>query len=290
VDERDLSNPAAEITLFQQVRQIENVTALHGDGWAFSQPELWSASAHGVVATAMVSAPTIGEAIDVLRAYGHVRAPFFHIARKERGGTVHLEYELTVALDEPQWRPMIEIAMMAVRSLVQASLGRTPDEMVFSFAAPKPSYDAKVRAALGAHVRYDAKITRVELPKAWMDIPSTGADSALHRHALGELQTALARLNDPVDLRAQVERLLQTMPDGRLGANDVARTLGVSRRTLARRLMDAGTQFRDLLDDEMKSRAQKLLAAKTFSRDAIAERLGYRDPTSFSRACRRWFG
>ncbi|HVU22044.1 MAG TPA: helix-turn-helix domain-containing protein, partial [Rhizomicrobium sp.] len=114
--------------------------------------------------------------------------------------------------------------------------------------------------------------------------------SALHRHALGELQTALARLDDPMDLRAQVERLLQTMPDGRLGAQDVARALGVSRRTLARRLLEADTQFRDLLDGEMKSRAQKLLAAKTFSRDAIAERLGYRDPTSFSRACRRWFG
>ena len=42
VSERDLSNPSAEITLFQQVRQIENVTALRGPGWALSQPELWN--------------------------------------------------------------------------------------------------------------------------------------------------------------------------------------------------------------------------------------------------------
>lgn len=290
VSERDLANPAAEITLFQQVRQVENVTALHGPGWAFSQPELWNPSAHGAIATAMVSAPTIGDAIDVLRRYAHVRAPFFHIALKPKRDTVQLEYELTVPLDEPQWRPMMEIAFVAVRALVQASLGRAPSEMQFSFAAPKRDYDAKARAALSPHVRYDARLNMVELPKAWMDIPSTGADSALYRHALGELQTALARLDDPVDLRGQVERLLQTMPDGRLGAQDVARALGVSRRTLARRLMEADAQFRDLLDDEMKARAQKLLAAKTFSRDEIAERLGYRDPTSFSRACRRWFG
>ncbi|HSM96676.1 MAG TPA: helix-turn-helix domain-containing protein, partial [Rhizomicrobium sp.] len=176
-----------------------------------------------------------------------------------------------------------------VRALVQASLGRAPDEMQFFFAAPRPDYDAKVRAALGAHVSYGAPVNRVTLPKAWMEIPSTGADSALHRSALSELQAALSRLDNPVDLRAQAERLLQTMPDGRLSADDVAGALGVSRRTLTRRLRDAGTQFRDLLDDEMKSRAQKLLAARTFSRDEIAERLGYRDPTSFSRACRRWF-
>ena len=289
VSERDLSNPSAEITLFQQVRQVENVTALHGPGWAFSQPELWSASAHGVVATAMVSAPTIGEAIDVLRRYAHVRAPFFHIASKAGRDRITLEYALTVPLTEPQWRPMMEIAFVAVRALVQASLGRAPDEMQFFFAAPRPDYDAKVRAALGAHVSYGAPVNRVTLPKAWMEIPSTGADSALHRSALSELQAALSRLDNPVDLRAQAERLLQTMPDGRLSADDVAGALGVSRRTLTRRLRDAGTQFRDLLDDEMKSRAQKLLAARTFSRDEIAERLGYRDPTSFSRACRRWF-
>ncbi|HSM96128.1 MAG TPA: AraC family transcriptional regulator ligand-binding domain-containing protein, partial [Rhizomicrobium sp.] len=127
VSERDLSNPSAEITLFQQVRQVENVTALHGPGWAFSQPELWSASAHGVVATAMVSAPTIGDAIDVLRRYAHVRAPFFHIAFKSGRDRITLEYALTVPLTEPQWRPMMEIAFVAVRALVQASLGRAPD-------------------------------------------------------------------------------------------------------------------------------------------------------------------
>jgi hypothetical protein len=262
VSESDLANPAAEISLFQQVRQVENVTALHGPGWAFTQPELWSTSAHGAIATAMVSAPTIGDAIGVLQRYAHVRAPFFHIAQKPRGGTVRLEYELTTALDEPQWRPMMEIAFVAVRSLVQASLGRSPGEMIFSFAAPKPSYDAKVRAALGAHIRYDAAINLVELPKAWMEIPSTGADSVLHRHALGELQAALARLDDPMDLRAQVERLLQTMPDGRLGADDVARALGVSRRTLAPRHKQSENQIRDMVDKQMKKPPHKINAAQ----------------------------
>jgi len=289
VSERDLANPAAEISLFQQVRQIENVTALHGPGWAFKQPELWNPSAHGAIATAMVAAPSIGDAIDVLRRYAHVRAPFFHIALKPRRDVVRLEYELTVALDEGQWRPMMEIAFVAVRSLVQASLGRAPREMTFCFAAPKPDYDASVRAGLSEQVHYGAAINMVELPKAWMEIASTGADSALHRHALGELQTALARLDDPLDLRAQVERLLQTMPDGRLGADAVARALGVSRRTLTRRLRAADAQFRDLLDTEMKTRARALLKGAKLSRGEIAERLGYRDPTSFSRACRRWF-
>ncbi|MBI3675432.1 MAG: AraC family transcriptional regulator ligand-binding domain-containing protein [Proteobacteria bacterium] len=289
VSESDLRNPAAEISLFQQVRQVENVNALYGPGWAFSQPELWSPSAHGAIAAAMLSAPTLGDAIDVLRRYGHVRAPFFRMHIASKRDRVVLDYELSVALSEAQWRPMMEIAFVAVRSLIQAVLGRAPVEAEFFFAAPKPSYAEKVRSALGPHVSFDSTINKVVLPKEWMGVAATGADSALYRNALSELQATLARLDDPVGLHAQVERLLQTMPDGRLGADDVARALGVSRRTLTRRLSEAGTQFRDLLDGEIKARAENLLSSKKLSRDEIAERLGYRDPTSFSRACRRWF-
>jgi AraC-like DNA-binding protein len=286
---RDLANPSAEISLFQQVRQVENLNGLRGYGWAFSQPELWSVSAHGAIATAMVAAPTIGDAIEVLRHYGHVRAPFFRMHITPKREVMTLEYTVTVALDEPQWRPMMEIAFVAVRSLIQASLGTAPAEAQFHFAAPRPDYDAEVRKALGAHVSYDEPSNKVVLPSAWMGIPSTGADSALYQNAITELQAALARLDDPLDVRAQVERLLQTMPDRRLSAEDVASALGMSRRTLARRLQETGVKFRDLLDDELKRRADRLLHSAKLSRSEIAERLGYDDPTSFSRACRRWF-
>src|SRR5665213_1224373 len=189
VSERDLANPSAEISLFQQVRQVENVSALHGTGWALSQPELWSTSAHGAIASAMLAAPTIADSIDVLRRYGHVRAPFFHMRVKPKRDTVVLEYDLTVALSEAQWRPMMEIAFVA---------------------APKPDYAQSVRAALSEHVEYDSAINKVVLPKDWMEISSTAADSALYRNALSELQSALSRLDDPLDLRATVDLLLQT--------------------------------------------------------------------------------
>ncbi len=288
VRERDLADASAEISLFQQVRQVENVTGLHGPGWAFSQPDLWSSAAHGALGVAMLAAPTIRDSIEILSRYGYVRAPFFHLRLRPRRADVALDYELSVALEEAQWRPMIEIAFMAVRRLVQAALGRDPADMRFLFAAPRPDYDAQGRAALGAHVGYDAELNEVVLPKAWLHIPSTAADTTLYRNALAELQAARARLEDPVDLRGRVERLLQTMPERRLGADDVARALGVSRRTLTRRLREAETQFRDLLDAELRARAERMLG-DGLSRDEVAERLGYSDPTSLSRACRRWF-
>jgi AraC-like DNA-binding protein len=74
-----------------------------------------------------------------------------------------------------------------------------------------------------------------------------------------------------------------------LSEDVAARELGISRRTLVRRLSDSGTSFRALLDTDLKGRAEQMLAAGKMSRREMAEALGFEDPTSFSRACRRWF-
>lgn len=289
VSERDLFNPSAEISLFQQVQQIENVNSLRGDGWALSHPELWNPSAHGALGVAVLSAPALGEGLQVLQRYSHVRAPFFHMHMQNIGDTLQLSYELTAQLTELQWRPMIEIAFVAAHSMCAAVLGHAPSKAQFHFACCEPPHVSRLRAALGDHLVFGTSINKIIIPQSWLTMPSAFSDASLFRHSVDELEAALQRLETPDDLRVRLERLLKTMPDGRLNATDVARALGVSGRTLTRRLQMAGTQFRSLLDAELKARAATMLATTSLSRADMAERLGYRDATSFSRACRRWF-
>lgn len=290
VTEDDLLNPAFDIGVFQQVRQIENATRVYGPGWAVARPELWNLPAHGALGVAVVSAPTVAESLSVLERYGHVRSPWFRIAiRPGAAGTTHIAFRLTVALDVEQWRPMMEIAFLAIRAMMAAVLGRAPVEMSYHFAGAAPAYASRLEDVLGGTVEFGAHDSFVALPGAWRGIASAHADAPLFARAGAELEDVLARLEDRATLRAQVERLLQTMPAGRLDAPNVARALGVSRRTLARRLKEADVTFRELLDLEMKGRAERLLSSGSMSRPDMAEYLGYRDPTSFSRACRRWF-
>jgi AraC-like DNA-binding protein len=74
-----------------------------------------------------------------------------------------------------------------------------------------------------------------------------------------------------------------------LSQEDAAKQLGISTRTLVRRLANNGTSYRALQDDHLKQRARKLLEQRKLSRDEAAAALGFDDPTSLSRACRRWF-
>lgn len=70
---------------------------------------------------------------------------------------------------------------------------------------------------------------------------------------------------------------------------EVAKGLGLTTRTLQRRLRAAGTTFRVLLNELRFERAARELAARP-TVDAAAIAIGFAEPTSFYRAFRRWTG
>lgn len=286
----NLYNPLAKISLFQQARAIDNLLALYGPGFVFSKSEIWNTSIHGAVAVAAISAPTIGEAIAVLPRYGPVRTPFQRGTIKPLGAYMALDWEITVPLTEAQWLPMMEVNFLAIRSMLHAALGTEAHEVEFIFAAPAPPYATRACEALGGKVQYGASVNRVKFPRSWWTMRSVTADSILYKKAIDELDLAAHHGEEnPVPFKGRVERLLQSIPDGRPSADMVAQSLGLSRRTMVRRLSEAGVSFRELLDGELRRRAIQFKDAK-LRRDDIASRLGYEDPASFNRAWRRWFG
>jgi AraC-like DNA-binding protein len=72
--------------------------------------------------------------------------------------------------------------------------------------------------------------------------------------------------------------------------DETARALGLSSRTLKRRLADEGTDFSTILDDQRRQRALLLLRSADLSVEDVAARVGYSDVANFTRAFRRWAG
>jgi len=290
ITEATLDDPNAHIELYQQVRQNENLDALLGEGWVTIAPELWDHPSHGAFGVAAVTAPDLMRAIEFMARYSLVRAPLNKLHLRRGPDHLMIEYSVNEVLNEEQRRVVSEITFMSVRSLVASILGRPPAEMEFSFACREPSYVAEVRKLLGTRVIYDAPVNSIRLPNDYLSVSSPFADPLLHERTVSDLERARLKLSAPAGVRRRVEHLLATAPAGRLDAEAASRALGISRRTLVRRLAETGVNFRDLLDSEMKRRAHELLEAGSLSHAEIAVRLGYADPTSFSRACRRWFG
>src|ERR1700678_3227918 len=193
VGEADLRNPAADISVFQQIRQIENASALCGRGWAISRPKLWDVPAHGALGVAVVSAPTMADSLSVFERYGHVSALWFKVSVRPRGREMLMEIRITAPVEIEQWRPMMEIAFLAIKAMLDTALGRTSDEMIFHFACAKPDYADRLAAALGSAVKFQARTNCIAVPSDWRSIVPAHVDPSLYAHAVAELEDVRAR-------------------------------------------------------------------------------------------------
>ena len=66
--------------------------------------------------------------------------------------------------------------------------------------------------------------------------------------------------------------------------------LGVSARTLQRRLEDEGTSFGQVLDETRRQTALELIGDPALSVGDISRGVGYADQFAFNKAFRRWTG
>jgi AraC-like DNA-binding protein len=105
-------------------------------------------------------------------------------------------------------------------------------------------------------------------------------------------EAALANRRDDVSqLRTKVENAISSLlPHGRVRARDIARTLGMSERTLGRRLADEGLNFAEVLQHLRRDLAIRYLDNRKFHVSKIAWLLGFQQVSAFTHACKRWTG
>lgn len=144
---------------------------------------------------------------------------------------------------------------------------------------------------VGCPVLFGAAFSGLKLSNATLDSPLTGFDPDLVTHltALAEAQLSNQGAQDQ-SMVARVERMLvEALPARFLGADEVAASLGMTRRTLTRRLSAEGTSFRALCNG-LRFRLAKAYLLEGRSITETAFLLGYGEQATFSSAFRVWSG
>lgn len=118
-------------------------------------------------------------------------------------------------------------------------------------------------------------------------MPSGNADLARHNDIV--VRSYLARVNED-HLTSRVRAIVADgLPDGRPTQASVARGLGMSLRSLQRRLIE-GTSYKEILLATRRDLARAYVGEARFSVTEIAFLLGFLDASSFCRAFKRWTG
>jgi AraC-like DNA-binding protein len=154
------------------------------------------------------------------------------------------------------------------------------------------SVTPELNAFFGCEVRFDADADEALFSPSSLNVPIVGADPYLNEVLVKYCEEALA-LRKPVRnaLGPRVENAIATLlPHGKAQASEVARRLGMSQRTFARRLASEGLTFATVLRHLRSNLAKRHLADRDLSVSKIAWLLGYRDVSTFTNAFKRWTG
>lgn len=184
----------------------------------------------------------------------------------------------------------IDIAFATLVELGRRGTGRsiTPRRIEFTRSGPK---SARYGAYFGCPIRYGAARNVLVLDRADLDLPFPGHNPELLEMLTPALSVALHELSGQSSFADQVRTVLKrSLASGRPEVADVARQLGMSERTLQRRITEEGTTFRDLLVDARQDIGRLLLSDPGTEIEEVACLLGYQDTSSFYRAFREWEG
>ncbi|HEY7228872.1 MAG TPA: AraC family transcriptional regulator ligand-binding domain-containing protein [Pseudolabrys sp.] len=143
----------------------------------------------------------------------------------------------------------------------------------------------------GTDVEFGAAADEVLFPINVKQTPIVSADPYLNKILTEYCEDAIAHRRRQGSFRSSVENAVAPLlPHGKARVDEVARHLGVSPRTFARRLSAERLTFSTLVDKLRCDLANRYLADGDLPISQIAWLLGYREVGSFSHAFKRWTG
>lgn len=183
---------------------------------------------------------------------------------------------------------LVDASMATLLELGRRGTGEALTARRVDLARPKT--DASVyEAYFGCRVRFGAQRNCLHLHRSDLGRAFAAYNAELLALLTPALDQALAERQHPHSFSDTVRWLLaHQLSSGRPDIPAVARELGVSERTLQRRLGGEGTSFQRLLSAVRRARARELLVDPALDIGEVAFLLGYEDQNSFFRAFRLW--
>lgn len=186
-------------------------------------------------------------------------------------------------------RQSIQLVVGAVHRILAELMPDQWQPIAFHFTHPEPSDLARHHEELGDTVLFSRDFNGLVVSARELDQPNLHANPLLRPFAQEYLEM-LAPAHDS-SLVPQVRDLISTLlPTQNSSAARVARSLGMDRRTLHRRLGRSNETYSSLLDAVRREQADRAIRQGTSSLTEIAINLGFSELSAFSRWFRQQFG
>jgi AraC-like DNA-binding protein len=237
---------------------------------------------------AVLASGTLREAFGRLGRYGRVISDAAVQRLEDRGDRVRCVLDVRAAVRPPDEAidALLSLQLRVARLLCD-DRGLRPLRVELERVEPEPS--EPFRRFFKAPIAFGARANALELARDVVDARLPAGNAEVARRIDEVLARYVARLDDQQMLSRLRAIVVERLPNGVPSQATAARALGVSTRTLQRRLAEAAASYQGIVDEARVALARAYLD-EGWSVTETAFTLGFADVSSFSRAFRRWTG
>lgn len=292
VPESALSDPSGKLSLFEVAQIVAAAHVLSGDQClGLATGDRMMLTAHGNLGYALMCAPTVRDAIEILERYWHLRGRGVKLQVHSDEQSLFMELVPEITLSPVLTRLMFSSIITSMLRGVEFLVPQLPEGI--EMWLPGEPFDG-VQAWEG---RLPA--LRFSRPRAGLylfgdlsllDQPLPTANPEALRSALEQCERESALMERDDDIVTQVRIALVLSPQGYPTPEQLADMLHQTPRTLRRRLQERGSNYQQLLEEARLRDSCHLLQEADLEVRRIGEMLGYLNPANFTRAFKGWTG
>ncbi len=252
---------------------------------ALAMISMLSSNDLGVISYALHNTPTVGTAFSMFVRYQSLVTNLVTWQLEPKQGRI------TVDASEPisTFGLPIEGQLGMYMQLAQKLTGRQCRPVSVQFQHPRAFGGRIYHDFFGIEVEHDAPINAISFPPDLFLQPVVAAQPARLPAALTLLDAYLTSM--PRSWKDELAVAVRTgLRSGTGDKSSVATSLGLSERTLSRRLRDERTSYTQVLDEVRCDMAQQWLRDPNLAIYEIVCLLGYSEASTFYRAFKRWTG
>jgi AraC-like DNA-binding protein len=242
----------------------------------------------GPLALVIREEPDVRSVLEMLIRYEHTYNQAISIRPSEADSLATIRMHLE--LGEPAGtRQATELAVGALHHIHRQLHGTSWRPLSVCFPHPAPADTGTHLRIFGPVLQFQREFAGIVLRASDLAAPNQIADPLLRPYAHQFLDSMAPSAE--VTMAARVRDLIEVLlPTGHCSIVQVARNLGVDRRTVQRRLAGSGQTFSALLNAVRAELAERLVPNPRRSLTEIAGELGFSEPSAFSRWFRSQFG
>jgi AraC-like DNA-binding protein len=283
-----LNDPNMRVAVGSVRRLLEASAVAAGVGdFALRMAERGGIANLGAVGLLVREQATVRAAIEALARFIHIHDEAMRLEIEDKDDVVTIGLWLRGGRQRAT-RQSTELALARVHAIIRSLFSGDwrPLEVHFMHSPPRDSRNH--RRFFGCNVTFDSELDGIVCAASGMDRPIPTADPAMARHMQSRVESIDVRSENWDDKVGELVRAL--LPSGNCTIVRVADHLACDRRTIHRHLLDRGTSFSTILDEQRAELVMRLIEDGNRPLVETAELLGFSAQSAMARWFRGHFG